>query len=73
MQHAGSTVALDRTDALDTLLARLDQISGALTAIRNTYDDRFDEYMLPPSHMRNALWAMAELLDQAREAAEKLT
>lgn len=72
MQHAGSTVALDRTDQLDVLLARLDQISGTLIALRNTYDDKEGEYMVPAEHMENALWAVQELLDQAQDAAKKL-
>lgn len=70
MQHAGSMVT--RAQSVDTLIFRLAQISGTLSAVRNTYDDAARQYMLAPEHMEHALWAMDELLEQARVAANRL-
>ena len=58
--------------AADILSARLSQIPGLLTAIGDTWDDDEEMYTLPEPHMRDALWGVDVLLDQAIEAHDKL-
>ncbi len=61
-----------RGQVVDQLIARLSQVSGAVSAIRLTYDDTAHRYQLPPRDMENALWAVEDLLAQALQAADQL-
>ena len=58
----------DPTDLYEIVSERLDQLSGVLLAIANTFGDKGDECMLPAEHLDNALSAAIHLLDDARKA-----
>jgi hypothetical protein len=72
MHIVASNDHADRVDTIDTITNRLHQVTGVLTAIRNTYDTGMGDFNLPADYMANALWAINELVDQASELVEKL-
>jgi hypothetical protein len=53
---------------MDALESRLEQATGCLMAVLNTYNDKEKNYVLPPEHMSDALSGVHELICQAREA-----
>ena len=67
-----SAINLDECPG-EVVAARLEQVEGVLLAIVNTYDDTEGEFMLPGKHMNNALWAVQELVEQARQASRSLS
>ena len=56
---------MSRSDATDTLVARIKQARAALVAVQCTWDDG-----LTPKSVYHALWAVEELLGQGVDAAE---
>ena len=63
-------MSLTHTDVVE---ARLIQAHAAILAIQNGWDNEAGEFILPPKHLQNALWAVEELLAQANKAVEQIS
>lgn len=62
------------TDAINTLTRKIDQAQGVLASvIANGLDNDDDRFLLNHKQVMSALWALEDLLEQARVAAVSAT